>query len=126
MDEIRVLILDKINGKFGSQAKFAKKVGVSEGFVSMVVNGKKDLTPEHAGKWGKVLNIHSDKFIKITMVNKQLWVVKKNELLLEAFNLLKKCHESVFLLDTDEIGGYDLMEEIVENLGLDGIDSIED
>lgn len=40
---------------YGSQIEFAKKVGVSELFVSQVITGRRKLSPEMLKVWDKAL-----------------------------------------------------------------------
>jgi transcriptional regulator with XRE-family HTH domain len=44
-----------------SQEELAGKLGVSRQMVSFIENGERDITPENASSWGRVLGIPREK-----------------------------------------------------------------
>ena len=55
MDNVNLALKSKIVFNFHTQAKFAKKVEESEHTISLVVNGKHELSDKSKKKWARRL-----------------------------------------------------------------------
>ena len=55
-------LLKAINRKYGSQVEFSIAVGLSQGFVSYVINGRRVLPPVHHQVWADALEMSLEEF----------------------------------------------------------------
>lgn len=62
-------LLKAINQTYGSQVEFSIAIGLSQGFVSYVINGRRVLPRDHHQRWAKALGLALDEFEEIMHSN---------------------------------------------------------
>ena len=54
-------------GEEATQAKFARRLGVSRANLCDIENGRRPVSPERAAKWAKLLGYSPERFVKLAL-----------------------------------------------------------